>query len=491
MEDGGGKGSKDDPPPPPQSDTGHRDNAYEMRKRLEAIPDVRAAGSAIERGDFYDAGTLEPWQLAHKYGSDQGIPWDQLPQHVRDAFVEADWIPETYGEFLPSGGNCKSLAMTSEDPILWMTTLGVGGAKYGSALGQLPGHVTTFLAAHPTLAKLVFGGLTVGGFVDDAAMTYGAASGDPEVQAEAMVAFQMGTFDGPAPLLDLVGGLGFFGRRSYAALTGGAETVADVAGHLDDADGVADLAGYTFHLGDEGWESLASWGDAGDVTDAAEAALQTARQTLPDAGGPRLLPPGNPTSLADQPRKLLAAPEMRYAPPESGHPIDLQRAIVAGVRETGVDYAAFRGMTPVSEWGWAGRFPSKPVGAKTLPGGKILDSYGRDTGLRWVKLQDGTRTIVRTDLDPAWAIRGGQGIPDPDFMDPLEGLGPAINRRYLGEGDPIVQHGTHIEGVKDPAIRDAGASPAYLTHPVYVYGPYGYIETGPMRQTYQQYRLGR
>ncbi|RLC76139.1 MAG: hypothetical protein DRJ03_20160 [Chloroflexi bacterium] len=56
VEDGGGKGSSDNPPPPPpQSDTGHRGNAYEMRKRFEADDGSRAVASDVERGDtrFY------------------------------------------------------------------------------------------------------------------------------------------------------------------------------------------------------------------------------------------------------------------------------------------------------------------------------------------------------------------------------------------------------------------------------------------------------
>jgi len=67
VEDGGGKGSKDNPPPPPpQSDTGHRDNAYEMRKRFEADDGSRAVANTIERGDLDLGGVFRQgvWQGA-------------------------------------------------------------------------------------------------------------------------------------------------------------------------------------------------------------------------------------------------------------------------------------------------------------------------------------------------------------------------------------------------------------------------------------------
>ena len=245
---------------------------------------------------------------------------------------------------------------------------------------------------------------------------------------------------------------------------------------------------------------LREWKAARQADDAIRAARQAdlpsanqfddaARQL--DVDSPKLLPAGEPTSLANQSDRLLS-PGMRYAPPESGIPRDLQDAIAKSIRETDTDYAAFRGMVPGSEQNWAGKFPAKPLGAKTLPNGHILDAYGRDTGLRRVELLDtGEKFIVRTDLDPAWAIRNRQGIPDDKFMDPVAGMGPAVNRNYRGLDDPIVGHGNHIEGVRDPDKRAKGASPAYLTHPVYIFGPHGYIESGPMRQTYQRYRLGQ
>jgi len=165
-----------------------------------------------------------------------------------------------------------------------------------------------------------------------------------------------------------------------------------------------------------------------------------------------------------------AADAIRYAPEASGHARALQEAIVQGIRGTGDDaVVAFRQRAQGAEI-WDGVLPAKPGGVDTVSKGLC--------GVR--RCTDGALYV--SDLDAAWGVRNGKGIPDDEFLNPQGGLAEAINRAY---GADVITHGTHVNGVR---ARAHGATADKLSEIVYVYGRNGFIEAGPMRPLLQNYR---
>jgi RHS repeat-associated protein len=135
--------------------------------------------------------------------------------------------------------NCSNLDMAIRIARHPAATFGQKSFAYGyitswtgshlglvAGAGILGGHAAAgvvnwggaYLATHQTAATLTTAAAATAGAADEAAVVYGAATGDPLAQQEAILAQQLAMADGHLPFADLGAGARFFGRRATSGL---------------------------------------------------------------------------------------------------------------------------------------------------------------------------------------------------------------------------------------------------------------------------------